>query len=47
MLNEYMSPNLQESDFVGLGKIGKGSFSEVLKVRNINDGKIYALKKVI
>lgn len=33
-------------DFVLLGKIGEGSFSTVHKVRRINDGKIYALKRV-
>lgn len=33
-------------NFVPLGIIGHGSFSEVHKVRRISDGKIYALKRV-
>jgi serine/threonine protein kinase len=34
-------------NFVPLGMIGHGSFSEVYKVRRVADGKIYALKKVL
>ena len=33
-------------NFVPLGKIGEGSFSSVHKVRRVDDGKIYALKRV-
>lgn len=33
-------------DFVVLGKLGSGSFSEVHKVRRVEDGRIYALKQV-
>ena len=36
----------KSNSFVSLGVIGRGSFSEVHKVRRIADGKIYALKKV-
>ena len=46
MIDKLGDSNFQLSDFVPLGKIGSGSFSEVLKVRNIDDAKIYALKKV-
>lgn len=33
-------------DFFILEKIGDGAYSEVFKVRRLNDKKIYALKKV-
>lgn len=33
-------------DFFILEKIGDGAYSEVFKVRRLNDNKIYALKKV-
>lgn len=33
-------------NFVLLGKLGQGSFSEVHKVRRVSDGRIYALKRV-
>jgi len=35
------------NDFVILSKLGEGSYSNVYKVKRINDGKEYALKKVI
>ena len=37
----------QLKNFVPLGKIGEGSFSSVHKVRRVDDGRIYALKKVV
>jgi NIMA (never in mitosis gene a)-related kinase len=33
-------------DFIILSKIGEGAYSEVYKVKRLNDGAIYALKKV-
>lgn len=36
----------QLKNFVPLGKIGEGAFSSVFKVRRVDDGRIYALKKV-
>ena len=35
-----------ERNFVILEKIGKGAFSDVFKTKRIEDGKVYALKKV-
>jgi NIMA (never in mitosis gene a)-related kinase len=34
------------NDFQTLGKLGEGAYSSVYKVKRINDGCIYALKKV-
>lgn len=33
-------------DFLPISKIGEGSYSSVYKVQRVNDGGIYALKKV-
>lgn len=34
------------NDFFIIEKIGDGAYSEVYKVKRLNDGKVYALKKV-
>ena len=38
---------MPKDDFEYISKIGKGSFSIVEKVKRINDGKYYAMKKVL
>jgi NIMA (never in mitosis gene a)-related kinase 1/4/5 len=34
------------NDFIILSKIGEGAYSEVYKVKRVNDQTVYALKKV-
>eukprot|EP01125_Pyxidicula_operculata_P006049 TRINITY_DN2115_c0_g1_i4.p1 TRINITY_DN2115_c0_g1~~TRINITY_DN2115_c0_g1_i4.p1 ORF type:complete len:1256 (-),score=288.16 TRINITY_DN2115_c0_g1_i4:715-4482(-) len=34
-------------DFEEIGQIGKGSFGDVMKVRNRLDGRVYAIKKIV
>ncbi len=35
-----------QSEFAFISKIGKGGFGEVMKVKNILDGQVYAIKKI-
>lgn len=41
-----MKDQMLSSKFIILYQLGKGSFSNVYKVKRIKDGKIYALKRV-
>ena len=41
------SSSRYESDFEELDVLGKGSFGEVVKVRNRLDGRFYAIKKIL
>ena len=34
------------ADFRALGKIGEGTFSDVLKIQSLIDGKYYACKRM-
>ncbi len=35
-----------QSEFAFISKIGKGGFGEVMKVKNLLDGQVYAIKKI-
>ena len=39
-------PCLMLADFRALGKIGEGTFSDVLKIQSLIDGKYYACKRM-
>lgn len=42
----FSSPSTTLHNFTVLEKLGEGSFASVYKVQRIDDGKIYAMKKV-